>query len=152
MKILIENPSFYPEAGGVQSYLLNLSKEFIKQGNQVTVLCSNPKNKLKEKQIYQKIKIIRYKQPQIRKLLRWKWILIHEKEICKILEKLKKENFDLIISRNPVFLRINKNFFNNKKLIHISPSVFHFYYKINKNKYDFPNKIRYFFQKKLIEK
>ena len=151
MKILIQNTTFYPEVGGVQRYLMEISKEFIKKGYSVSVLCSNPGNKLKSYEKYKGIEIIRYSQPNIPKKDRWKWPLFHEKEIERKLKELDR-NFDLIIARNIVFVGPDKKFFDKDKIVYISPSVFEVYYHINVKKYDKKDRERYRLQKEIFKR
>lgn len=44
MKILQTPARFYPHVGGVESYVYNLSKELVKTGNEVSVICANEPN------------------------------------------------------------------------------------------------------------
>jgi len=49
MKILQTPTRFYPYVGGVENYVYYLSKELIKLGNEVRVICANePKSKQEE--------------------------------------------------------------------------------------------------------
>lgn len=55
MKIIFLTASFYPQLGGVENHVLNLSLELIKKGHQVTVITPGKKNVN-----YQNIKIKRF--------------------------------------------------------------------------------------------
>ena len=44
MKILQTPARFYPHVGGVESYVYNLSRELVKMGNEVSVICANEPN------------------------------------------------------------------------------------------------------------
>ncbi len=61
MKIAQVTPYFYPHVGGVESHVLTLSERLVKNGHHVTVYTSCFEN-LKEKDIFNGIKIVRTKQ------------------------------------------------------------------------------------------
>ena len=145
MNILIENVCFYPIIGGIETHMLKISKEFIKMGHNVTVLCSNHLNKCKEKEIYKGIKIIRYPCPMLPRGLIWAWPIWHNKVIKDAIKKLPKD-FDIILTMGYNFLVPNKFFFKDEKSIFIAPSTLKYYLKATHKKLSLREKIRYFFQ------
>jgi glycosyltransferase involved in cell wall biosynthesis len=60
MKIQLQNITFYPSIGGIQSYLYNISKKLIEIGHDPTVLCSQQRKTLPKYDTYENIKIIRH--------------------------------------------------------------------------------------------
>ena len=90
MRIIQTPIRFYPAVGGVEKYVLDLSKELVKNGNQVKVICANePKSDITS---FEGIKIERLK--YIGK--------IANTNICLGLKsKLKKEEFDIIHTHIP---------------------------------------------------
>ncbi|MBU0957969.1 MAG: glycosyltransferase family 4 protein [Nanoarchaeota archaeon] len=153
MNILIENPNFYPLLGGVETYMDNVSQEFMKKGHKVTILCSNPDNKEKKVEYYKKIKIVRYETPVLRKGLVWSWPLAHQKIIGeKLKEMLEKEKYDLVITRSVIFIKPNLKFFDKEKIFYIPPCVMkEFFGKMLKH---IPMKIfmKYYLNSKLLSK
>jgi len=51
MKIVQTPVRFYPSIGGVENYVYNLSKELVKRGHKVTVICANEPNTKREETI-----------------------------------------------------------------------------------------------------
>lgn len=96
MKILIFTGYFHPHKGGVEKFVLEISKSLIEKGHEITVVCANS-NKVKEKEEYEKIKIYR--------LSSINWIegfpIIYSKKI--IAEELQKEKFDVVITNTRFF-------------------------------------------------
>lgn len=45
INILLVSPYFYPEVGGAENYVYNVSKKLVEMGHNVTVLCSHEKGK-----------------------------------------------------------------------------------------------------------
>jgi len=130
MKILIENINFYPLLGGVETYVENVSKEFIKLGHKVTVLCSNPNNKEKETEDHKRINIVRYKTPMLPKGLIWSWPLSHQKKIKEKLNEItRKQKFDFVLTRSLIFVKPNLEFFSKNKIVYIPPCVIKLFYK-----------------------
>lgn len=85
MKIIQTPARFYPYTGGVENYVLGLSKELIKQRNQVTVVCADePKTNISE---YEGIRIIRL--PYIGKISNTNITL-------GLIRTLLSENYDVI--------------------------------------------------------
>lgn len=66
MKIIFISHFFYPHIGGVEKHILNLSKELVKKGHQITVITQKHEKKLKDKEIIEGIKIIRITYPKIK--------------------------------------------------------------------------------------
>lgn len=60
MKIQLQNITFYPSTGGIQSYLYNVSKKLIEIGHEPTVLCSLHKKTLPKYDTHENISIIRH--------------------------------------------------------------------------------------------
>lgn len=48
MKILQTPARFYPFVGGVENYVYNLSRELVKRGHEVTIVCANEPENYKE--------------------------------------------------------------------------------------------------------
>jgi len=44
IKILFVSPYFYPEVGGAENYVYNISKRLVERGHEITVVCSDKKN------------------------------------------------------------------------------------------------------------
>jgi len=60
MKIQLQNITFYPSTGGIQSYLYSISKRLIEIGHEPTVLCSLHIKTLPRYDTHENIKIIRH--------------------------------------------------------------------------------------------
>ncbi len=60
MKIQLQNITFYPSIGGIQSYLYSISKKLIEIGHEPTVLCSLHIKTLPKYDTHENIKIIRH--------------------------------------------------------------------------------------------
>ena len=90
MKIIQTPIRFYPAIGGVEKYVLDLSKELVKQGNQVKVICANdPSSEVKN---FEGIKIERLKY----------YGKIANTNLCwGLFSKLMKEEFDIIHTQMP---------------------------------------------------
>ncbi len=67
MKVVFVNPFFYPFAGGIENYMLDLGKYLVEKGHEVTVITSLEEG-LKEKDEVYGIKVIRLKSIIIRNL------------------------------------------------------------------------------------
>lgn len=73
MKILFLSKRFYPEIGGVERHVLEVSKELIKKGNEVTVVCEG-----KGDEVFEGINVKRISVTaggKIKKFLIWYWFL-----------------------------------------------------------------------------
>ncbi len=68
MKIQLQNITFYPSSGGIQSYMYNISKKLIETGHNPTVICSFDNKTQLKYDSYEKIKIIRHPYYKIRML------------------------------------------------------------------------------------
>lgn len=91
MKIVQTPARFYPFVGGVENYVYNLSKELVKKGHEVTVICANEPN-TKRKEIIDRIVVKRL--PYIGK--------IANTNITPTLPlELLKEDFDIIHTHLP---------------------------------------------------
>jgi glycosyltransferase involved in cell wall biosynthesis len=78
MKILFLTRLFYPHVGGVEKHLEKISDILIKKGNAVTILTTHFEDGLKDEEIYRKIKVIRFFQPEVKYfglLYTWLWLL-----------------------------------------------------------------------------
>ena len=60
MKIQLQNITFYPSSGGIQSYMYHISKRLIETGHNPTVICSFDNKTQPKYDSYEKIKIIRH--------------------------------------------------------------------------------------------
>lgn len=84
MKIIFFSHYFYPHIGGVEKHVLELSKILIKQKHEVTIITEKFDDKLKGEEVYQRIKIIRFKYPKQRYIgliYIWKFIFDNRKMI-----------------------------------------------------------------------
>ncbi|AJM91323.1 glycosyltransferase family 4 protein [Nitrosopumilus piranensis] len=72
MKILMITPNFYPNIGGVEKHVLQVTNEIIKKGHQVTVLTRKYEKKLHDQETINEINIIRF--PLENLLNTWKWL------------------------------------------------------------------------------
>jgi glycosyltransferase involved in cell wall biosynthesis len=78
MKILFFSRLYYPHVGGVEKHVYKLSKELTKSGYEITILTTNYNNRLPSSEETDSIKIIRFKQPNIRYLgllYTWYWLI-----------------------------------------------------------------------------
>jgi len=91
MKILQTPIRFYPYTGGVEKYVLDLSKELVKRGNNVTVVCANEPESKKEDSI-KGIKI---------KRLNYSGKIANTNISLSLLFALLKEDFDIIHAHFP---------------------------------------------------
>lgn len=90
MKIVQTPARFYPAVGGVEKYVLDLSKELVKQGNEVKVICANePDSKIKN---FKGIKIER---------LNYCGKITNTNLTWSLFNKLKNEEFDVIHTHIP---------------------------------------------------
>ena len=96
MNILIVCPYFYPDKGGVENYVYNISKNLIKKGHSITVLCATKEGQDKT-EILDGIKVIRQKQDFIISNTAIKLNLYFT--LSKL---LKKDKYDLINAHTPV--------------------------------------------------
>ncbi|MCK4823009.1 glycosyltransferase, partial [bacterium] len=96
MKVLMVAPYLYPEAGGVESYVYNISKRMVERGFDVTILCST-RDRIDEKKDLDGIKVIRQ---------RPNFILSNTPirlDLFFTMSKLVKENdFNIINAHTPV--------------------------------------------------
>jgi glycosyltransferase involved in cell wall biosynthesis len=112
MKILICSTAF-PGLAGIPKYTKGISKEFLKRGHRVCVLCEKEKKK-KDLETLDKIKIYRHKTcSNLRK----------EIKIIKARTTEIKEEFDLIIVLWYKYFKPLKEAFPKSKFIYIVPSV-----------------------------
>lgn len=95
MKILMVAPYFYPDTGGLENYVYNISKELVKRGHKITVICASKKENRKE--TIEGIKVIRQKADFILSNTPIKFSLPF-----KMVELLNKDKFDLINAHTPV--------------------------------------------------
>jgi len=91
MKIVQVSPYFYPHVGGVESHVMDISKELIKRGHEVTVLTSNFAGLKEEEEIFG-VKVVRLKPLTI---------LLRAPITPKIKNYLAKEEVDLVHSHSP---------------------------------------------------
>lgn len=90
MRILQTPIRFYPAIGGVEKYVLDLSKELIKQGNKVKVVCANePKSNIKK-----------FKGIEIERLY-YAGKIANTNLCLNLKSKLMKENFDIMHTHIP---------------------------------------------------
>ncbi|OGM05328.1 hypothetical protein A2715_05630 [Candidatus Woesebacteria bacterium RIFCSPHIGHO2_01_FULL_39_32] len=78
MKILFFTRLYWPHVGGVEKHLEQLSLRLKGKGNDVTIVTTKHSSDLDSEQIYRKIKIIRFNQPQIKYfglIYTWLWLL-----------------------------------------------------------------------------
>lgn len=99
MKICILSRDFYPNIGGIASHVYEISKEFVKQGNNVHIITFKNKifdNKYEE---LEGIKVHRIYLPNIRIIGR---ILYSFFEFIKLLSLIKYENINIIHSHTTI--------------------------------------------------
>lgn len=90
MKIIQTPIRFYPAIGGVEKYVLDLSKELVKQGNKVKVICANePKSDMT---LFEGINIER---------LNYLFKIANTNICLGLKSRLKKEDFDIIHTHIP---------------------------------------------------
>ena len=96
MKILMVCPYFYPDSGGVENYVYNISKGLVKKGYNITVLCATKEGQDKT-EILDGIKVIRQKPDFIISNT-----AIRLNLYFTLSKLLKKEKFDLVNAHTPV--------------------------------------------------
>ena len=90
MQILQTPVRFFPSTGGVEKYVLDLSQELVKHGNNVKIICANePKSDIKE---YKNIKI---------KKLNYIFKIANTNLALALPIHLIKENFDVLHAHLP---------------------------------------------------
>jgi len=72
MKVLMITPNFYPDIGGVEKHVLQVTNEIVKKGHQVTVLTRKYDKKLCDEETIDKIKVVRFPLENLPNT--WKWI------------------------------------------------------------------------------
>lgn len=82
MNILFLARLFHPHIGGVETHVLELSKQLIKKGHQISVITEGYDENLSETQTYQGIKIYRIPlhdiKPESKKYAIWEWLFSHQ--------------------------------------------------------------------------
>jgi glycosyltransferase involved in cell wall biosynthesis len=101
MKILFFTTNFYPYAGGLENYVLNLSEELVKRGIQADVLTFNPGN-LPETESYRGINI--YRIPAYNVLGKTYSFPKWNQKTKKILKELKDKKYDYVNTQTRFFL------------------------------------------------
>lgn len=109
MTILFLSRLFHPHIGGVETHVLELSKQLIKKGHKVIVITEGFEEGLKDKQTFQGIDIYRIPLWDIRekskKFVIWEWLFAHQ----KLLKRASLIHVhDVIYWLYPIFW-INKN-------------------------------------------
>src|SRR5438105_15885816 len=84
MKILFLARRFYPDIGGVEKHVLEVSKRLVAMGNTVTIVSESPNFKTTTVDNPFKLNIIKIpigKTEKKKKFLIWKWLWKHRKLI-----------------------------------------------------------------------
>ena len=109
MNILMVCPYFYPDKGGVENYVYNVSKDLVKKGHSITVLCATKEGQDKTEildginVIYQKPDFVISNTP------------IKHNLYFTISKLLKKEKFDLVNAHTPVPYYADMAYYASKK-------------------------------------
>ncbi|MCP1225884.1 glycosyltransferase family 4 protein [Sebaldella sp. S0638] len=94
MKIIIWSAHFLPNLGGVERYTYHIAKEFIKNGNEVTIITSN----IQGLETYEEIEGMKIIRVDVISLLNGRFPIIKSnKKNRGIIKSLKKEKFDYSI-------------------------------------------------------
>lgn len=135
MKILIGNLFFFPALGGIENYILNIGKEFVNQGHEVTVITSKSEEKLFENEIIDGINVIRF---QIQPILKpatffdtFNTIKSFENAVKAI---VSKDNYDVFISRDIYSLQAFQKNVNPSKIVYIQATALQLYMQHSKVK------------------
>ena len=91
MKILQTPVRFYPHVGGVENYVYNLSRELVKMGHEMSVVCAN-EPKTKNYEVIEGVKI---------KRLYYPFKIANTNITPNLPYALSKEGFDLIHTHLP---------------------------------------------------
>lgn len=138
MKIQLQNTTFYPIIGGIESYFYYVSKTLLSLSHSPTVLCSQHNPNLPMKDVYEDIKIIRhpYKIPfssiPIYDLLHFGWL---QKFIRKC------EVPDAIWSRHPYYCFASCKAKLNVPIIYIQATAFPLLHKYASTEKKLVNKV-----------
>ncbi|KUK83800.1 MAG: glycosyl transferase, group 1 family protein, partial [Microgenomates bacterium 39_6] len=86
MKILFLTRLFFPNIGGVQNHVLEISKRALLNGHSVSIITEKYSKNLKNNCLFQKINIYRIpvneKKERLKKIIIWSWLIRH-KDIIK---------------------------------------------------------------------
>jgi 1,2-diacylglycerol 3-alpha-glucosyltransferase len=128
MKILICNTFFYPALGGIENYLLNIARVYVREGKDVTVLTSAYSSELKKIEYLDGIKIIRF--PLMSKRFKYiffePWILLRSYEHA-VMELSAENNFDKCLSRDIFSLVALGKSFPFNRIIYIQATAYPLY-------------------------
>jgi len=122
MKVLFIYTRFFPRLGGVQTYILNVSKEMKKLGHEVAVVCSDEGDKLKRKEIIQGVQVYRYKMPKLDPEKLWRWPIEHNNAAKKLITDEGLSDCNVAISRAALYVEGLIEVFGKDKVIYIAPN------------------------------
>lgn len=80
MKILFFSRYFYPHIGGVEKHVLEVSRELLKKGHEISVICETTEKEIEKEEEFKKIKVYRIfvgENEFFKKFTVWKWLLTH---------------------------------------------------------------------------
>ena len=77
MNIIFLTRRFYPDVGGVEKHVLELSKELIKKGHDITVVTES-KGKFKNLDKINIVRLPKYPENWFKKFYIWKWMINHK--------------------------------------------------------------------------
>ena len=121
MKIQLQNTTFYPIIGGIESYIYYVSKTLLSLNHTPTILCSQHNPNLPIQDVYEHIKIIRhpYRYPCSSMPL---FDLLHLRWLNKFIGKC--EHADAIWSRHPYYCFASCKANLNLPIIYIQATAF----------------------------
>lgn len=162
MKILFQTPTYLPDLGGIEISTAKLAKELIKRGHEVSVLCENINSNYKKYEEIEGVKVYRFPKPFLNNQPNLLSFNNLQKEVEKYLKKfVKKNKFDIIITRTFYFIEPTKKIIPKIPLIYLQPSIGYIAMKKTaKNSPWIKKKIRryikaifsYFLEKKALKK
>lgn len=77
MKIIFLSRRFYPDVGGVEKHVMELSKELIKKGHDITVVTES-KGKFRNLDKISIVRLPKYPENWFKKFYIWKWMINHK--------------------------------------------------------------------------
>jgi glycosyltransferase involved in cell wall biosynthesis len=114
MKILFITRLYHPHLGGVEKHTGEISKELIKKGHSVTILTGKYDRNLKNEEVIDKVKVVRFSYPQVKLLgLLAIWVSIYQNR--KLIE-----NADVIHCHDVFIWYLPFRFFYPKKRVYVT--------------------------------
>jgi 1,2-diacylglycerol 3-alpha-glucosyltransferase len=130
MKILLSNSFFFPALGGIENYLLNISRILIKEGHKVTIFTYAHEEGLKLEDKIDGIRVIRFAKKNLLLKLRFFEPYYLLSSFLKEAEYfLHNEIFDLYIVRDLFSLAAVYNAVRLPKIIYIQATAYPIYIK-----------------------